>query len=425
LFCRLGPDVESCIGRRTVGGDRHHRFRCHGLDLFAVITEDAFQLAGPTRSTGAFDWHQQWARATGGTMAEGFSRRTIVKGAAATAVTLPAQPFSTRVVSAAPPPERVTPELIAAATKEGVLHCYTAMDISAAENMAKGFEAAYPGIKVRIERSGSERIFARIAQEYSSNIHRVDFVNTADAAHMLPWKRQGWLAPFLPEEAVQHFAADQIDSDGMFVNHRSHTCPMAYNTKLVSPEDAPKSYADLLNPKWSGKIVKAHPSYSGTILTATFEMVRDMGGWSYFEGLAKQKVMQVQSATDPPKKLAIGERAIMADGTDYLVVLEKAKGAPVELIYPTEGTPLISNPSCVFKAAPNPNAARLFQCWMLSAPGQQHLVNVTSQYPSHALVKASPNRKPLKDIKTLKEDPAGVEAQAEEIKARYTQLFKV
>ena len=348
------------------------------------------------------------------------SRRQVLAGAGATAVL----PFATRVVSAAPPAEPVTPELIAAARKEGAINFYTAMDISSAESMAKGFEAAYPGIKVRVERSGSERIFARIAQEYASNIRVVDFVNTADAAHMLPWKRQGWLAAFLPEEAAQHFAADQIDAEGMFVNHRSHLCPMAYNTKLVSAEEAPKGYMDLLDPKWSGKIVKAHPGYSGTILTAMFEMVRDMG-WGYFEGLAKQKVMQVQSATDPPKKLAIGERAIMADGTDYLIVLEKAKGAPVELIYAVEGTPLISNPSCVFKAAPNPNAARLFQSWMLSAAGQQHLVTTTSQYPSHALVKAGANRKPLRDIKTLKEDPAGVEKQADEIKARYTQLFKV
>ena len=83
--------------------------------------------------------------------------------------------------------------------------------------------------------------------------------------------------------------------------------------------DAPKSFADLLDPKWSGKIVKAHPSYSGTILTATYQIARDIG-WSYFEKLAQQKVMQVQSATDPPKKLALGERAIMADGIEYVAL---------------------------------------------------------------------------------------------------------
>src|SRR3979490_1167413 len=128
---------------------------------------------------------------------------------------------------------------------------------------------------------------------------------------------------------------------------------------MVKAEDAPKSYADLLDPKWTSKIVKAHPSYSGTIMTATYQMSRDLG-WEYFEKLAKQRVMQVQSAADPPKKLALGERAIMADGNEYVLFQMKEQGGPVEIVYATEGTPIISSPNAVFKAAPNPNAARLF-----------------------------------------------------------------
>src|SRR5262249_40561045 len=89
--------------------------------------------------------------------------------------------------------------------------------------------------------------------------------------------------------------------------------PIGYNTKLVKPEDAPKSFADLLDPRWQGRIVKGNPNYSGAILTATFQIARDLG-WSYFEKLARQKVIQVQSALDPPKKLALGESAVQADG---------------------------------------------------------------------------------------------------------------
>ena len=109
---------------------------------------------------------------------------------------------------------------------------------------------------------------------------------------------------------------------------------IGYNTTLVKREEAPKSYADLLDPKWQGKIVKAHPGYSGAIMTATFVLTRDLG-WSYLEKLAQQKVMQVQSAADPPKKILLGERAIMADGNDYNLVLLKDQGKPVEVVYPT------------------------------------------------------------------------------------------
>ena len=81
----------------------------------------------------------------------------------------------------------------------------------------------------------------------------------------------------------------------MFASFRVTLCPIAYNTNLVKAEEAPKSFADLLDPKWAGKIVKAHPGYSGTILTATYQIARDLG-WAYFEKLAKQRIMQVQSA---------------------------------------------------------------------------------------------------------------------------------
>ena len=81
----------------------------------------------------------------------------------------------------------------------------------------------------------------------------------------------------------------------MYASWRVTLSPIAYNTNLVKAEDAPKGFNDLLDPKWTGKIVKAHPGYSGTIMTATQQLSRDLG-WSYFEKLAKQKVMQVQSA---------------------------------------------------------------------------------------------------------------------------------
>jgi iron(III) transport system substrate-binding protein len=133
----------------------------------------------------------------------------------------------------------------------------------------------------------------------------------------------------------------------------------------------------------------------------------------------------VQSSTDPPKKLALGERAVMADGNDYNLVLLKEEGQPVEVVYPTEGTPLIAAPSGVFKGAPNPNAARLFQNWLHGLEAQQILVDFARQFSAHALVKEKPGRKPLSEIKVMKDDPAGVEQASEEIKRRYTQLFKV
>ncbi len=286
---------------------------------------------------------------------------------AGTGAVLAGAAFSTRVMAAAPPPEAVTPALIEAAKKEGKVIYYTSTDLPVAEKLAKAFEAKYPGIAVRVERTGAERVFQRIGQEYSSNIHAVDVVNSSDAAHFIVWKRDGILAPYVPEDVAKFYPAEHKDPDGQFASFRVWLSIIAYNTNLVKAEDAPKSFADLLDPKWKGKIVKAHPGYSGTIMTATYQMQRDLG-WSFFEQLAKQNIMQVQSSADPPKKLDLGERAVMADGNEYNIFQMKEAGRPVEPVYATEGSPLIIGPNGVFKDAPNPNAARLFQSFS-SQPG--------------------------------------------------------
>jgi iron(III) transport system substrate-binding protein len=350
-----------------------------------------------------------------------FSRRDILKGSTALAI---GAVFAEPVRAAAPPAEAITPALIEVAKKEGKCSFYTAMDLQFAEKLGKEFEAKFPGIAMRVERSGAERVFTRIGQEYSSNVHAVDVVNTADQSHCIVWKRNGWLAPYLPEEVVKHYDKQYYDPDGLEVTTRILVSPIAYNTDLVKKQDAPKSFADLLDPKWKGKMVKAHPAYSGTIMNSTFQVARDLG-WEYLEKLAKQSILQVQSATDTPKKIALGERAVMVDGAGYLVIREKEAGKPVEVVYPTEGTPLATGPSAVFKAAPNPNAARLFFNWMHSREGQQILVDWARQYSPHKQTVEKPGVRKLSDIKLMKEDPEGVEKGAEEIKKRYAQIFKV
>jgi iron(III) transport system substrate-binding protein len=349
------------------------------------------------------------------------SRRDVLKGSAALAL---GTVFAAPVRAEAPAPEAITPQLIEAANKEGKVVLYSAMDLPVGEKLGKAFEAKYPGIQVQVERAGSERLFQRIAQEFASGIHAADVVNSSDASHFIPWKQNGWLAPFVSEDIAKYFPVEYRDPDGMFATTRLYLSSIAYNTNLVKPDDAPKSFADLLDPKWAGKMVKGHPAYSGTIMTATFQMVRELG-WEYFEKLSKQRVMQVQSSTDPPKKLSLGERAVMADGNEYGVVLLKEAGQPVEPVYPTEGTPTISGPTGIFATAPRPNAARLFQAWVHTREAQQFFVDFTAQYSVHAQVQSKPGRRKISDIKLMKEDAAGVAKMAEEIKTRYARLFRV
>ena len=349
------------------------------------------------------------------------SRRDILKsGAALGATTLFAQPLR----AAPPPAAAVTPSLIEAARKEAKVSFYTAIELNTAQRLANAFEAKYPGIAVRIERSGAERVYQRIAQEQSSNIHAVDVVSSTDTSHFLDWTAKNWVEPYLTEDMAKHFPPQQVDPNGMHATMCAWLEVIGYNTDLVKREDAPKSYADLLAPKWQGKIVKAHPGYSGAILTNTYLLVRDIG-WPYLEKLGQQKVMQVQSAADPPKKIVLGERAVMADGNDYSLELAKAKSQPVEIVHPAEGSSVIPVPSGIFRSAPNPNAARLLQSYLFSAEAQQIFIDVFAHRSFHALTKETPGRAPLSSFKLLQAEPKLVLAQSEEIKARYSKIFGV
>jgi iron(III) transport system substrate-binding protein len=347
------------------------------------------------------------------------SRRTILKSAAAMSLV-----YATPLRAAAPPAQAITPALVAAATKEGQVTWYTSADLQLAEKVGKAFEQKFPRIRARVERAGGERIFSRVAQEYAAGLHVPDAVSTGDAAPFIAWKRSGLIAAYVPDDVARHIPAEHRDPDGFYATVRSSLCVMAYNTQLLNSTDAPKSFADLLDPKWKGRIVKAHPSYSGTIMTSTYQMVRELG-WGYLEKLAQQQLLQIQSATDTPKKVVLGERPVMADGNESNVLLLKETGQPIEVVYPVEGTPSIVQPSAVFVAAPHPNAARLFQNYLFTVEGQELFVNIGGLRSVHALVKDKPDRASLSSIKVWKDDPAAVETQGEEIKRRYSQIFRV
>jgi len=325
------------------------------------------------------------------------------------------------MLSGASSAQETTPAMLAAAAKEGKVVWYTAVDVKVAELLAKAFRAEYPNIAIEVERSGSERVFQRISQEFQAGIKNVDLVNSSDASHFVLWKQQKLLAAHVPPD-VQRFPAQFKDPDGYFATWRASLSVMGYNTKLVDAKDAPTSYQDLLDPKWKGKLVKAHPNYSGTSLTGTYALSKVLG-WDYFEKLSKNGVQQLQSTTAPPKTIASGERMVMVDGNEYNMFIEIDAKSPVKIIYAKEGTPFVSSPTAIFADAPHPNAARVLQNFLYTAKMQQLAVDQGGTRSAHPDVKEPAGRTPLAEIKLLPDDPVGMLPQLADIKRRYTALF--
>jgi iron(III) transport system substrate-binding protein len=344
----------------------------------------------------------------------------IKKKAVLVAVLTSIAAWSAAALAAASAPYQITPQLVQAAQKEGKVVLYTSLDLRVGQALKKAFEAKYPGVQAEINVSGSERNFQRVNQEYGSQIYNVDIIDSPDAFHFSYMKRKGWLKAAVPQD-VTSWPKTARDADGFYAADRATLTVMAYNTKLVKAADAPKRYMDLLDPTWKNQIVKANPAYSGTIMVDTYNLAKTLG-WDYFKGLGKQNVMQIQSATETPNKVAQGEREVMADGTEYNVILLREAGAQIQEIYPTEGSPLIVANAGILAHAPHPNAALLFYSFLYSMRGQQILVDVGRIRSLHPGIREG-SMKPLAQIKLLQSDPAEIEHNFAATKENYAKYL--
>ena len=314
------------------------------------------------------------------------------------------------------------PKLVEAARKEGKVVWYTSLVLPSAEKVAKLFETAYPGIKVEVHRTGSQRILQRVMQELTANIKNADVIHTSDAGHFVLLKEKKLLTAYTPA-GVDKFPAGFKDKDGYYFGLRATVNAIVYNTKAVSAAEAPKTWKDLLDPRWRGKMVTAHPGYSGVIATHVLALLHTQGGWDYFKALAQNKLMIVQSANDPATTVASGERVVAVNGGEYSAYQLKKKGNPIEIVYPKEGVPLVVSPTAIASFAPHPNAAKLFTDFTFTRECQQVMADSEGLYTGHPDVTYPSDKPKLTDLKILSVDAEELEKRNEEIKKRFVELF--
>jgi len=339
----------------------------------------------------------------------GITRRAFVAGAAA----VPLATFGRAHAQDA--------KVVEAARKEGKVVWYTSLVLPSAERVAKLFEAAYPGVKVEVHRTGSERILQRVMQELQANIKNVDVIHTSDAGHFVLLKDKKLLAKYTPA-GVEGFPAGFKDKDGFSYGLRATVNCIAYNTKVVAAAEAPKTWKDLLDARWKGKMVTAHPGYSGVIATHVLALVH-LHGWDYFKALAQNQLMLVQSANDPSTTVASGERIVAVNGGEYSFYQLKKKGNPVEMVYPKEGVPLVVSPTAITSFAPHPSAARLFTDFTFGRELQQFMADSEGLYTGHPEVKYPADKPKLSELKLLNTDPDELLKRNEEIKKRFVEFF--
>jgi iron(III) transport system substrate-binding protein len=311
--------------------------------------------------------------------------------------------------------------MIQTARKEGSVAWYTSLAIPSSTSIAQAFKTKYAGIDVEVHRTGSQRVLQRVMQEASSGIKNADVIHTSDAGHFVLLRDKGLLLQYTPK-GVENFPAGFKDKTGFYFGMRATLSVIAYNPKIVPEKDAPHSWKDLLNSKWNGKMVSAHPGYSGIIMTHVLALV-NLYGWDYFRDLAKNKLHLVQSANDPAGIVASGERPVGVNGAEYFYYKTQKQGNPIKIVYPKEGIPLVVSPVAIAKNSLHPNAAKLFTEFIFTKESQQLLADKEGLYTGHPEVTYPVDKPKLKDLKLLSADPDELEKRNEEIKKRFVELF--
>ncbi len=311
--------------------------------------------------------------------------------------------------------------MIEATKKEGKVVWYTSLALPSSTMIANLFMNKYKGIEVEVHRTGSQRVLQRVMQEVSAGIKNVDIIHTSDGGHFVLLRKKGLLTKYLPK-GLESFPSGFKDKDGYYFGMRATLSVIAYNPKIVTEKEAPKSWKDLLDPKWRGKMVTAHPSYSGIIATHVQAIV-NLYGWDYFKELSRNKLHLVQSANDPAGVVASGERPVGANGAEYFYYKTMKQGNPLRIVYPKEGIPLVVSPVAIARDAPHPNAAKLFTDFIFTKESLQAMADLEGLYTGHPDVTYPKDKPKLKELNLLNVEAEQLEEKNAEIKKRFVEFF--
>jgi ABC-type Fe3+ transport system substrate-binding protein len=266
--------------------------------------------------------------------------------------------------------------LLAAAKKEGRVVWYTTLIINQAIRPLKNaFEQKYPGIELAYARADESPTAAKIIAEAKAQRVQADVFD--GISNMVPLKRAGITTPYLPAEA-ERYPADLKDRDGYWIAVLLYVFAPGINTALASMDQAPKTYQDLLDPKWRGQMAWNPSSIAGAIgfVGNSLLSMGETRGSEYLRALSRQRIVNVEASSRAILDQVIaGEFPIGLMMFNHHAVISAQKGAPTGWLK-LEPVPVAFDAVGILKDAPHPNAARLLIEFLTCEDGQQVLRQV-------------------------------------------------
>jgi iron(III) transport system substrate-binding protein len=307
------------------------------------------------------------------------------------------------------------------ARKEGELTWYVAHYTSeGAEDLGRGFTEMF-GVKVNVVRTTAQVAYQRLLQDIKNNQTICDVFSSTDVGHYVRLAGEGRFEKYVPEtEAKIVPAFRNFDPQGYYTTTSAGLVVLTYNTTKVKAEEAPTKWQDLLDIKWKGKVSTGHPGFSGYVGTWVL-MMKNLYGWAYFDKLEKNKPQIGRSINDTVTALNAGERQVAA-GADGSTLFSAARGNPLAVSYPTDGSVLIIAPSAIMKGTKHPNAAKLFMEYLLSVEAAK--INAKHfAIPLRPEVPSPPGAKPVSEIKTIRPTVEQIDKGVPEVIEQWRDTF--
>jgi iron(III) transport system substrate-binding protein len=333
---------------------------------------------------------------------------------------LPILAVSTFAFAAAPSQAQTSTVDVAAAKKEGRVVWYTSTPIEQANKIVKLFEAE-TGIKVEMFRSGGSAILRRFLQEQQAGRLATDVMTTSDPAATAALTKKGTFVAFKPKN-FEKIVAEGRDKDGHFVAQRLNLMTIYARTDKVAAADLPKTWSDLADARYKGKLVMTDPSFTALQLMVVGMMSKNRG-WGFYETLRKNDIMIVQGNQQVSDNIKRGERLIAVGALDSYAAGERRAGHPIVTILPADGTFVIPAPTAVIKGSPNPNAAKLFAEFMIG-DAVQKLFPEDGGYAARRDITPPAGGVALDKIKTIPVDYDYIEKEAARLKKRFNEIFQ-
>jgi len=251
---------------------------------------------------------------------------------------------------------------------------YSSMKDSQLSALKEAFTNKYPDVQMDYYTAGTGKVMTKMAAEQQAGKICADIIWVGEPTNYITFKEQGELLAYESPEAATIPSALK-DEDNFYCAARIVTLGLVYNTNNVKGEDIPKDWADLLNPRFNTYATMTDPTFSGTTLYTVAAFIQNEEfGWEFLKRLKANGIKLQTGSSAVVNAIGAGEYDI-GIGVNYIAQSKKAKGTPVEFVYPESGISTVASPIAIMKDSENVEAAKLLYDFILSLEGQQLLVD--------------------------------------------------